>query len=532
MTNTFDSAQRLAKLGVTPGTGVMKMSLKQLRKAGGFADRAQAYRDLLHIGTNEEATRYRARLTNCSQRCEGCELLLESHIHASAGDFFFDANSNGASFVPHLFQMHGIDNDEVQSSIKRILLVLEAEYDFDNSYNLMDLVCLLSLQLNTEAEVYAAVRKLVVLNSSRKFLPTRKRRLGSDAPRRLLCATSTFSSLQLASLVVDLVKQRNAKLAAKLIVLEIQYWLDRWLVPILPYRIVVSMLDCIIAGDDLKLMMRICLSAIFACQQELLQDNNGTTTAVICNAMQANKQINFNFAIPTRKRLTKMEIKLPLAIGSRFPKRPCVHVPRHLVTESQIVDTFALASTFAELVPDSHRFGLLNMTQIPLRDLSLKTLFAQCSKDDQSTTTAAYVLLVFAKASMRPDELVSDADDGNKDSSKLTSVVFGVLSNQPFYIGATGGGVNGGGVTLFQVQPSARTWPCFEPDLQHCLHNSFMFGRGALSFVDTLAQGSTERCALFQNDPLCYSSSAEDEAAAGTYYFKTIEAEVWVLPKS
>ncbi|KAH9259088.1 hypothetical protein BASA81_002708 [Batrachochytrium salamandrivorans] len=510
----------MAATTMTVATGTAPpVFLKTLRKHGGLAGHREE--EWIRLLRPLREDKYKLQLQHAFDKCEGCQRLLDGHIYANVREFFLP---KGSSLAVDLFAQHDLPVDK-QDMVKRVLMGLECEFDFDNSYCFMDLVCLLIGKGGLEeAKAYGMVRKMVELNSSEQFQKS-KRTGGSLLQRRLLLCMSPSSSFQLATVVVQLVGQKNAELARCLPIYEVQYWLDRWLVPILPLATVLVILDCMIAGDDAKLLLRTCLSAIWGSHHQLVErfardPINFRATEVIWNTRP---NVDLNFAVPKRRKLNQLLTKLPIMANSRFVKIPCAHVPKRLLKESSILNEFDLASEWAEMIPPSHRFGLFKMKQVVLRDWKLASLFHECKLVEDHNS--AYMLLIRANVPSHANELDS--------STTNRQVVFGVYSHSPFYIGADGGrlGAGSGSGFVFQLGSNVRgkSYPAVECQ-QQCGFQSMRFGQGALCFLDSLDRGTSEQCAVFNSPPLCCDEQVTLEP--GIYCFTTCQVEVWVLPKT
>ena len=319
-------------------------------KWGGFVDRGKIWPDKLLADVNmaDERTRYWNRLQVVFDRCEGCEKLLCGHVYAFGASFLRipaeeqeEETLSAAIWDAHFFATHGVSGQEEKDSIKRVLMVLEEDLDLDYAPMVPDLVALLSLHLS-EVQVYAAVRRLITVSSSRFVLLPRKRKRTHLTPRRFVAGD--FRATVLIPLTFWLCVQRaDPKLHATLIESEVKTWFERWLIPILPMNQVIVMLDCMLAGDDVKTMFKLCMSALRVARPTLLASvthpETHSSTGIVRDALISQRLVPSGALfttnkLPKRKALMAMEREMTNT-GKPPPKHPVVHVNRDAFSSSQ-----------------------------------------------------------------------------------------------------------------------------------------------------------------------------------------------------
>ena len=455
---------RLIGLEVNPGAASLGASIKTLRKWGGFVDRSKAWAKLLFgddkADLKDDRNRYWNRLAGMFEKCAGCEVLLCSHVSTFGASFLsYDESVEDEADIEQLwerevFSRHCIVQEDQKKSIKRVLMALEDEYDFEFAPQIVDLVCLLSLHLS-EVQTYAAIRRLITV-SSNKFVKMPRDRKGST-PRRFFSVTFA-SQRSLSFAFIQVVKKLDSSLGSILTeqASHVHSWFERWLIPILPMNAVLVLLDCLIAGDDAKLMYRACYQALRSAKPSLVGPSHATRpdlTEVVHKSVQSkekksatNHGLNLAPRFPKRRVLIPVEAALGLKDFGKVPRKmPIAHVCREAFLHSPTILTFEAASRLVKMIPSPYRHPCSRIRSIfrsevgPMGESTLGELYNACAKEKN----CCYIMLIAAKVPHDANDLNGKRMD-EKHRTKSTTfshpldkeesnyVVFGIFSPAPF----------------------------------------------------------------------------------------------------
>ena len=415
-TNARPHSTRLVALGITPGRAApLETSVKVIRKLEGFSYRSVSWSYSIFTSVNqnmlgEDRDRYWRRLQTMYNKCPGCEMTLCSHVYSFGAKFLEpseDMDNIDELWEENVFQVHALNDEQQRGSVKRLLMILEEEFDLDYAPCLVDLVALLSLHL-TEIQVYAAIRRLMTTSSS-TFLKLKAKR-DTFTPRRLL-SVSFASQMSLHGTFLLSIKKLDPGVYECLTPhSEIRTWFERWLIPIFPMNQVLVFVDCLIAGDDWKLLFRVCWKAIKASRSALMasygQDpDKHEPTTIVRNVVKAAVQEGKTFMIrsgrfPRRKTLIQLESSLGLRQYGRVPNKvPIAHLPRTAFLTSSTILTFEAASRFMRMIPPQYRHNSPRIRSIfqsdigPMGDRTLTDLYKAC----ESEKNCVFIMIIAAK---------------------------------------------------------------------------------------------------------------------------------------
>jgi len=211
-------AETLLDIGTKPGPFGPQLSKRTIRKLAALPTRRALY---LHYADDSAARlRYRDVLALLSSRCEGCEFALASHTPVFGGVVAPPPCLTEEGIVAH----------------RRVLLALYHELDLDCCPALPDLVGLLLTQLS-EHEAFAVARTLV--DRSRKALK------GPRWQALFYVATDSVTRQALNQTLAKLSGVDDATAGA---------WLDRLLVPVLPLKLALCLLDHLVVKGAKSLL--------------------------------------------------------------------------------------------------------------------------------------------------------------------------------------------------------------------------------------------------------------------------------------
>lgn len=420
--DTPPHTSRLADLGVTSRSGRAAISNhKRMYELGGLADRATDWPKLLFgdraTQLDDDRLRYHNKLRVMFDRCHGCESLRCDHIFTFGAKFFKDKPAVGyepsSDFISEMwetkvFALHKVKSDEHKACLKRILLVLEDDFDFDTAPLIIDLVAILTLYLS-EVQTYAAIRRVIASQSTSFSLLRKTNEREPSAPRKLLPVTF-ISQLGLSLVFLEVIRRKDERMHRVLIqhVEEVNIWFERWLTPLLPFDRVLTMLDCLLAGDDWKLAMRMLMSLLEANRSAILSCTPSTDlTALIQGGKSIPNKLIPSFSIftprrafPKRKILAEIEKQQISRTLTTAPKKdPIPHVSRECFSKSTTVLTEEAASRLIKFIPPAYRHASLRMRSLyqseigPMADQNLSNLYSRC----ESERNCSFIVVIVAK---------------------------------------------------------------------------------------------------------------------------------------
>lgn len=573
-------SSRAASLGVEPGKLQVHSSFKTVRAStAGLANRKEAWLHLANTtreGLHHDQTRYSLRLSQLFDRCQGCAALEFSHISCAGASWTPPIPSTWKdidhdhdhvrreAWLQHVFIPHAVSSQEHTVAIRRLVLVLGSELDLE-CFPLIDLICLLSLYLD-EIETYGVVRRLVLINSTEfRDLP----RSGSFLNPRKMFVSNSRTSWTSGALFDMCLKKIDGPLHRQVQQLathgELDDWFQRLLIPILPMNMVLRLLDCLVAGSDLRSLFRVAYWALVQSKPALLSSRqNRQLTELVRESVLSKSSSAITMLtrtsvwwwkwFPTRRKLRACEKSLAFQSGTRIEQADSViHVPRRTFDDSKTVLTYEAATRLCRIVPPSMRYTTPKLHRVfsthNLVASTLADLYSHCATSEYlavlivvsspiPSETDSLERLGFDSSRRSPSTDFSDKEEGNY-------IVFGFYTQARLDPRAPAPCSDSWTSQVFRLAPraSSRTWSPVKCKFEShdsvisCTRNCLVVGDTtcpALMLDQDLTQGSSGWCGIFESEPLCipHDHPALNQAETSKrFYFRAECVEVFGLPR-